>query len=199
MHSIIRHGKAASSDKNTADEFLRVQFAYRRGRICLSTSVQQRWDWTLLEEKMPRRMYSTAKEKIPSHKSMKDRLTLIFCANSNSDLKIKLLLVYYSENPRAHKIQKMQLQVMRRDDRRPGSQGIFLENGSTIFSTLKSTRSSQRTVLLWRIYSSSIMPLDTLQTSTMNTWKILNLLNFLPATEHNPYFTANGPASDFQV
>jgi hypothetical protein len=34
---------------------------------------------------------------------MKDRLSLLLCSNVSGDFKIKLLLVYHSENPRALK------------------------------------------------------------------------------------------------
>ncbi|KAF7245220.1 Tigger transposable element-derived protein 1, partial [Varanus komodoensis] len=40
-----------------------------------------------------------AEEKaMPGHKPMKDRLTLLFCANASRDFKIKPLLMYHSEN-----------------------------------------------------------------------------------------------------
>jgi hypothetical protein len=43
-------------------------------------------------------LYITAEEKeLPDHKPTKDRLTLLFCANADGDLKIKPLLVYHSE------------------------------------------------------------------------------------------------------
>lgn len=48
-------------------------------------------------------------------KPVKDRLTLILCGNASGDCKIKSLLVYNSDNPRAfkaHKILKEKLQVM---------------------------------------------------------------------------------------
>ncbi|GFS56908.1 tigger transposable element-derived protein 1 [Nephila pilipes] len=65
---------------------------------------------------MPRRTFITAEEKsLPGHKTMKDRLTLALCANAIGDFKIKLLLVYHSENPRAfkaYKAMKEKLQVL---------------------------------------------------------------------------------------
>ncbi|XP_039623765.1 tigger transposable element-derived protein 1-like [Polypterus senegalus] len=70
----------------------------------------------LFWKKMPKRTYITQEEKsLPGHKPMKDRLTLLFCANTSGDCKIKPLLVYHSENPRVFKrgkVQKKQLNVM---------------------------------------------------------------------------------------
>ncbi|GFU35122.1 tigger transposable element-derived protein 1 [Nephila pilipes] len=62
----------------------------------------------LFWKKMPNRTYITAEEKMmPGHKPMKDRLTLALCANASGDCKIKPLLVYHSENPRAFKLHKI--------------------------------------------------------------------------------------------
>ena len=62
----------------------------------------------LFWKKMVKRTFITAEEmKLPSHKLMKDRLTLSFCANVRGDLKIKPLLVYHSENPQAFEQCKM--------------------------------------------------------------------------------------------
>ena len=38
---------------------------------------------------------------IPGYKTAKDRLTLLFGGNASRDMKLKPLLVYHSENPRA--------------------------------------------------------------------------------------------------
>ncbi|XP_064111358.1 tigger transposable element-derived protein 1-like [Macrobrachium nipponense] len=64
---------------------------------------------------MPRSTYIAEEKKMPGHKPIKDRLTLALCANASGDCKIKPLLVYHSENPRAfkaHKIIKEKLHVM---------------------------------------------------------------------------------------
>ncbi|XP_035210185.1 tigger transposable element-derived protein 1-like [Stegodyphus dumicola] len=69
---------------------------------------------------MPRRTYITEEEKkLLGHKPMKDRLTLSLCANASGDLKIKPLLVYHSENPRAfkaHNVSKDKLAVFWRSN-----------------------------------------------------------------------------------
>ena len=74
----------------------------------------------LFWKKMPKRTFITAEEKkLPGHKPMKDRLTLALCANASGDFKVKPLLVYHSENPRAfkkHKVIKEKLQVMWRSN-----------------------------------------------------------------------------------
>ena len=50
---------------------------------------------------------------------MKDRFTLLLCGNASGDCKIKRLLVYHSENPRAFKVNnviKSKLPGMRRSN-----------------------------------------------------------------------------------
>ncbi|XP_035228349.1 tigger transposable element-derived protein 1-like [Stegodyphus dumicola] len=71
---------------------------------------------------MPNLTYITKDEKsVPGHKPMKDRLTLFLGANASGDMKLKPLLVYPSENPRAFKknsIIKRKLPVMWRSNQR---------------------------------------------------------------------------------
>ncbi|GFT17615.1 tigger transposable element-derived protein 1 [Trichonephila clavipes] len=53
---------------------------------------------------MPNCIYITKDEKsVPGHKPMKDRFTLLLGANASRDMKLKPLLIYHSENPRALK------------------------------------------------------------------------------------------------
>ncbi|GAB6023411.1 hypothetical protein CHUAL_014216 [Chamberlinius hualienensis] len=76
----------------------------------------------LFWKRMPKRTYITQEEKaLPGHKPMKDRINLLLCSNATGDLKIKPLLVYHSENPRAFKkyhVQKNTLSVMWRSNRK---------------------------------------------------------------------------------
>jgi hypothetical protein len=56
----------------------------------------------LFWKKMPSRTYITKEQKkLPGKKVMKDRLTLLLCANATGLCKIKPMLVYKSETPRA--------------------------------------------------------------------------------------------------
>ncbi|XP_064087280.1 tigger transposable element-derived protein 1-like [Macrobrachium nipponense] len=122
IHSVVRHGEAASADVKGAERYI-VEFAElieEEGYI-----PQQVFDCDetgLFWKKMPRRTYITEEEtKMPGHKPMKDRLTLALCANASGDCKVKPLLVYHSENPRAfksHKILKEKLHVMWRANAR---------------------------------------------------------------------------------
>ena len=116
IHSVVRHGEASSADQKAADEFVRKfeQLVSDEGYI--PQQVFNCDETGLFWKKMPRRTFITVEEKkMPGHKPMKDRLTLALCANASGDLKVKPLLVYHSENPRAfhaHKILKERLQVL---------------------------------------------------------------------------------------
>ncbi|KAL3967274.1 NLR family CARD domain-containing protein 3 [Sarotherodon galilaeus] len=110
IHSVVRHGEAASSDQEAAEEFLKKfeEFINQEGYI--PQQVFNCDETGLFWKKMPWRTYIT---------SMKDRLTLALCANASGDSKVKPLLVYHSENPRAfkqHKILKERLEVMWRSN-----------------------------------------------------------------------------------
>ena len=116
IHSVVRHGEASSADQKAADEFVQKfeQLVIDEGYV--AQQVFNCDETGLFWKKMPRRTFITVEEKkMPGHKPMKDRLTLALCANASGDCKIKPLLVYHSENPRAfkaHKILKEKLQVL---------------------------------------------------------------------------------------
>jgi hypothetical protein len=53
---------------------------------------------------MPHRTYLAKEEAAaPGHKAAKDRLTLLLGGSAAGDFKLKAMLVYHSENPRALK------------------------------------------------------------------------------------------------
>uniref|UniRef100_A0A8C8VHY4 HTH CENPB-type domain-containing protein n=1 Tax=Pelusios castaneus TaxID=367368 RepID=A0A8C8VHY4_9SAUR len=116
IHSVVRHGEAASVDMKAAEEYLKTFAGIIAAEGYIPQQVFNCDETGLFWKKMPRRTYITAEEKrMPGHKPMKDRLTLALCANASGDCKIKPLLVYHSENPRAfksYKILKEKLQVM---------------------------------------------------------------------------------------
>jgi hypothetical protein len=120
IHSVVRHGEAASSDAKAAEAFV-AEFQKLMVYECYLPQQVFNCDETgLFWKKMPKRTYITAEENaMPGHKPMKDRLTLLLCANASGDFKVKPLLVYHSENPRAfkkRKVQKSQLNVMWRSN-----------------------------------------------------------------------------------
>ncbi|GIX82806.1 tigger transposable element-derived protein 1 [Caerostris darwini] len=108
------HGEAASSDIKAAEDYIKTFSDLIKAQGYISQQVFNCDETGLFWKKMPNRTYITAEEKMmPGHKPMKDRLTLALCANASGDCKIKPLLVYHSENPRAfksHKILKEKLQ-----------------------------------------------------------------------------------------
>ncbi|GIY62867.1 hypothetical protein CDAR_122691 [Caerostris darwini] len=120
IHSVVRHGEAANSDMKAAEDYIKTFSDLIKAQGYISQQVFNCDETGLFWKKMPNRTYITAEEKMmPGHKPMKDRLTLALCANASGDCKIKPLLVYHSENPRAfksHKILKEKLQVMWRSN-----------------------------------------------------------------------------------
>jgi hypothetical protein len=83
---VIRHGEAASSNKDAAEKFVEKfkDFVDREGFI--PEQVFNCDETGLFWEKMPKRTFVTREEKaLPCHKPMKDRLTLLLCGNASRD------------------------------------------------------------------------------------------------------------------
>ncbi|XP_053129291.1 tigger transposable element-derived protein 1-like [Hemicordylus capensis] len=120
IRSVVWHGEAASSDLAAAEEFATEFLETVTAKGYLPEQVFNCDETGLFWKRMPRRTFITQEEtKMPGHKPMKDCLTLLFCANARGDLKVKPLLVYHSENPRAfkkHKVNKERLSVMWRSN-----------------------------------------------------------------------------------
>ena len=75
---------------------------------------------------------------MPGYKATKNRLTLLFCGNASSEMKLKPLLVYQSENPRALKnIAKLSLPVMRKSNPKAWVTQVIVQD---CFSTTLSQR-----------------------------------------------------------
>nr|XP_033794861.1 tigger transposable element-derived protein 1-like [Geotrypetes seraphini] len=104
IHSVTMHGEAGSADKKEAEKFsINFQKCMKDEGYC-PQQVFNADETGLFWKRMPSRTFITKEEKkLPGHKAMKDRLTLMFSSNASGDLKIKPLLVYHSENPRIFK------------------------------------------------------------------------------------------------
>ena len=138
IHSVVRHGEAASADQKAAEEFVKKfeELVISEGYI--PQQVFNCDETGLFWKKMPRRTFITAEEKkLPGHKPMKDRLTLALCANASGDYKVKPLLVYHSENPRAfktHRVMKERLHVLWRANPKAWvTRVFFVEWVNTVF------------------------------------------------------------------
>ncbi|XP_068204020.1 tigger transposable element-derived protein 1-like [Palaemon carinicauda] len=119
IHSVVRHGEVGSSDKDAVEKF-KVKFAnFIKAEEYLPQQIFNCDETALFWKKMPRRTYISHEKSMPGHKPVKDRFTLLLCGNASGDFKIKPLLVYHSENPRAFKgnnIMKSNLPVMWRSN-----------------------------------------------------------------------------------
>lgn len=77
-----------------------------------------------------------AEQSAPGFKCSKDRLTLALGGNAEGDVKLKPLLLYHSENPRALKnIPKSQLPVVWRSNKKAWvTSTVFYDYITTYFS-----------------------------------------------------------------
>nr|XP_032833715.1 tigger transposable element-derived protein 1 [Petromyzon marinus] len=104
FHEMRVKGEAKSADVATAGDFSRtLAEIIEEGRYC-ARQVFNVDETGLFWKKMPSSTYIAKEENsMPGFRSEKDRLTLVLGSNAAGDFKLKPLLVYHSENPRALK------------------------------------------------------------------------------------------------
>jgi hypothetical protein len=121
------HRKSASTDKEEAEKFCRKFQEFIKKEENRPEQIFNCDETGLFWNRMPNRTYITKYEKsLPGHKPMKDRLTLLL--ELTLVVKLKPLLVYHSENPRALKknsIIKGRLSVMGRSNQRAWVTQVF--------------------------------------------------------------------------
>nr|XP_053630700.1 tigger transposable element-derived protein 1-like [Cherax quadricarinatus] len=138
IHSVVRHGEAASSGHKVAEKYVHEFKEYINSKGLKPEQVFNCDKTGLFWKKMPKRTYITQEEKaLPGHKPLKDRLTLMFCANASGDFKVKPLLVYHSENPsvfRKNNVMKSKLCVFWKSNSKAWvTREIFVEWFNEVF------------------------------------------------------------------
>lgn len=132
IHSVLRYNEVASANKKAAEDYVKhFDNLISTNGLC-SKQIFNCDETGLFWKKMPRRTYITRQEnQLPGHKPIKDRLTLLLCANASGDLKIKPLLIYHSETPpvfRKQKVMKNRLGVVWRSNTKAWvTKVLFLE------------------------------------------------------------------------
>lgn len=114
LHNIKLRGESASADAIAAKNYPEVlKEIIRNGGYC-PEQVFNVDETGLYWKRMPDRTFISRDEKSASgYKVSKERLTLLLGGNASGDFKLKPLLVYMSENPRAFKgLDKKQLPVI---------------------------------------------------------------------------------------
>jgi len=114
LHNLKVQGEAASADEKAASDFPdALAQIIKEGGYC-AEQVFNVDETGLFWKRMPSRTYIAKEEKTaPGHKAGKERLTLLLGGNAAGDCKLKPMLVYQAENPRAFKgIWKSQLPVI---------------------------------------------------------------------------------------
>ncbi|XP_035898785.1 tigger transposable element-derived protein 1-like [Anopheles stephensi] len=127
IHNLIRPAPAVNVDQKPANDFIRLF----KSLVCTELYLPQQMfnceETCLLWRKLPNRTSNTLQE----HQPLKDRLTLLFCANASGDLRLKPLLVYHSDTPRtliSNKVQKTPSDVVWRSNKQVAvTQDIFVD------------------------------------------------------------------------
>lgn len=102
LHNIRITGEAASADTAAASEFPTQLYNYILREKIPASLVFNADETGLYWKKMPSRTFISKEERQASgFKAAKDRLTLLLGGNATGDFKLKPLLVYQSETPRA--------------------------------------------------------------------------------------------------
>lgn len=120
LHTIKMTGEAASADTVAAEEFIIKLKNIIDGEGYLPEQVFNIDETGLYWKRMPNRTYIAEEEKTaPGFKAAKDRCTLLLGGNAAGNYKIKPLMIYNSENPRAFRgCNKENLPVIWRSNRK---------------------------------------------------------------------------------
>ena len=105
FHNTKLTGEAAAADHITAEEFSRTLFKkFITDGGYTPKQVFNLDETGLFWKRMPSRTFISIEEKTaPGFKAAKDRCTLLFGGNASGDCKLKPLMIYHSQNPRALK------------------------------------------------------------------------------------------------
>ena len=104
LHNLKVQGEAASADTEAASVFPEALAAIIREGGYSAQQIFNVDETGLFWKRMPNRTYIAKEEKTaPGHKAGKERLTLLLGGNAAGDYKLKPMLVYQAENPRAFK------------------------------------------------------------------------------------------------
>ena len=101
FHNVKLSGEAKSADEDAAASYpdcLRAiieEGGYKPQQVFNMDEMGQQW------KKMPDCTYITREKCAPGFKAFKDRFTLLLGANLTGDCKLKPVIVYHAENPRA--------------------------------------------------------------------------------------------------
>ncbi|XP_049276770.1 tigger transposable element-derived protein 1-like [Anopheles funestus] len=104
LRNVKIHGEAASADENAAIIFVSSFSKLIQEQNYLPQQIFNVDETALFWKKMPSRSFVTKEmDSMPGYKAAKDRITLMIGGNLAGDLKLKPLVVYRAQKPRAFK------------------------------------------------------------------------------------------------